>query len=104
VGATVEAGTVYPSEATKSPPFFKYPSFTNVRKPYINKLTFKFKNLSQLIDDNRFIWILSFEDVMVYHALSNLLHSLFEKSSKQLKNLKQQKSIFITHYIFFFIV
>jgi hypothetical protein len=91
VGASIEAGTLHPSGATKSPLFFKCPSFTNVRKPYIDKLTFKFKILSQLIDNNRFIWILSFEDVMVYHTLSNSLHSLFEKRSKQLKNLKQQK-------------
>ena len=40
---------------------------------YIDKLTLKFKNLSQLIDDNYFIWILSFDDEMVCHTLSNLL-------------------------------
>ena len=44
--------------------------------------------MSQLIDDNRFIWILSSEDEMVCHTLSNLLHSLFEERSEQLiKNL-----------------
>jgi hypothetical protein len=40
---------------------------------YIDKLTLKFKNLSQLIDDNYFIWILSFDDEIVCHTLSNLL-------------------------------
>ena len=54
----------------------------------IDKLTLKFKNMSQLIDDNRFIWILSSEDEMVCHTLLNLLHSLFEERSEQLiKNL-----------------
>jgi hypothetical protein len=37
------------------------------------------------IDDNRFIWIISSEDEMVCHTLSNLLHSLFEKRTNQLK-------------------
>ena len=41
--------------------------------------------MSQLVDDNRFIWILSSEDEMVCHTLSNLLHSLFEKRTNQLK-------------------
>ena len=57
--------------------------------------------MSQLVDDNRFIWIFSSEDEMVCHTLSNLLHSLFEERSKQLKEFVATKSIFlITDYIF----
>ena len=50
--------------------------------------------MSQLVDDNRFIWILSSEDEMVCHTLSNLLHSLFEERSKQLKELVTTKTNF----------
>jgi hypothetical protein len=58
------------------------------RNPWLAKmLTRKLLTMAQLIDDNRFIWILSSEDEMVCHTLSNLLHSLFEERSKQLKEL-----------------
>jgi hypothetical protein len=57
--------------------------------------------MSLLVDDNRFIWILSSENEMVCHTLSNLLHSLFEERSKQLKESVTTTKIFlITDYIF----
>ena len=60
--------------------------------------------MSQLIDDNRFIWILSSEDEMVCHTLSNLLHSLFEERSKQLKEFVTTKTNFFNNRLYFFII
>ena len=50
--------------------------------------------MSQLVDDNRFIRILSSEDEMVCHTPSNLLLSLFEERSKQLKEFVTTKTNF----------
>ena len=48
----------------------------------------KIEKIYQLINDNLFVGIIFSEDEMVWHILTNLLHSLFEECSKTTNELK----------------
>ena len=59
---------------------------SDIRSPYITKLTTSFPNISKLSDEMKFIWIMSSEDPLVLSTLSKLLNSLFEKRRELLTN------------------
>ena len=62
----------------------KCPSLANHRQHYLDKISNNYKNFSKLSDENKFIWILSSEDKMIFNCLSKMLTSLFEERKKLL--------------------
>ena len=69
----------------------KCPSLANVGKSYIDKLILKLINLSQFIDADRFIRILSSEDEMVCHTLK-FVTFFFSKDAQTTKEFITTKT------------
>ena len=69
----------------------KCKTLSNVRTPFITKLTTSYPNILKLPDDKKFVWIMSSEDHKVITILSKLLSSLFEKRKEILTNKELNK-------------
>lgn len=67
----------------------KCPSLARIRDIYMQKIYKNFKNIVQLSDENKFIWILSSEDKLVFDILANMLHTLFEERKLILKKIEE---------------